>query len=183
MKTTLNGVDVYYAHNYGDHDSNYICHNVKEGDLVSTIMAAKDLHEVLNEHNLTGCNIIFVPVPGHKGYATTAMNLCRELMPMRNCHVADVFHAEPRQLSLYDCKKLGIGVTLDDIGAFITAPHRETCKRLRDMGYTFVLVDNVIDTGLTMKSALKALNKALDNNCKVCILTIASTGRFNMYGK
>ena len=89
---------------------------------------------------------VLIPMPSHLGYATDTLDLCEELSSMTGLPVMDILRGDMRE-SLYNIKSLTGEITADvHLGFRLT---RDLPAGLRPL-----VVDNVIGTGFTMKSAL-----------------------------
>lgn len=129
-----------------------LCKDVKEGDVNAFDLAASLLASMVSE------NDILVPVPGRFGRATYTLSLAIRIAYKTGCRVCNCLRGEVRD-SLCDLKHEG---------KEIQAPEFQRAFKPLEKG-NYLLLDNVYDTGLTTKSAVKALGKKCD------ILVLAKT--------
>lgn len=114
---------------------------------------------------------LFIPVPGREGTAKQTASLVikiqTEMMKTgKESKYFAVITGKPRR-SLCEMKKAGYPI--EDIDLGLKLVHKNTRSKLDNyisMGYTPILVDNVIDTGKTVRDCLKLL----PNNTKVVVL-------------
>lgn len=111
-------------------------------------------------HNLP-LKCILIPVPGHRGDAEVNLDLCNALKNAagisRDIRRIDALRCDPHE-SLCEAKRQGKDTAGIDIRMHINA--KETSREdLQMLNKTFqiVLVDNVMDTGRTLRAAAEAL--------------------------
>lgn len=104
---------------------------------------------------------ILIPVPGHRGNTEANLDLCNALKKAagisRDIRRIDALRCDPHE-SLCEAKRQGKDPTGIDIRMHINA--KETSREdLQMLNKTFqiVLVDNVMDTGRTLRAAAEAL--------------------------
>ena len=115
---------------------------LKEGDIGAIKYAAQKMADLIPP------NSVLVPMPSHKGYATDTLLLAKEIQKITKTPIADILKGKSR-MSLYSAKKMGVPIDSNYLGF----------RKVGDVpsGYNPVLIDNVVDTGLTAKSALEAI--------------------------
>lgn len=95
---------------------------------------------------------VLVPMPGHKGYADDTLLLARDIASIRHTEVYDVLQGISRMPN-YTAKRLGLSLEPTDFGLRLSASLPE--------GKTAVLIDNVIDTGVTARAAVNAVGSCV----------------------
>lgn len=130
------------------------CHHIKERNEEIIAAWANVLAEKI------GPNTVLIPVPGHEGYASYTARLAQEIayrtriLGIPNVIARDLLKGKERP-SLCELKHEGIPVTDTDLG--LSWKHlfaKAEYKRLTAKGYRPVIVDNVIDTGYTLRHCL-----------------------------
>jgi len=119
-----------------------LCHRVKTtpGD------AAREAAALMAASLALPSDGVLIPVPSHLGYADSTLILCEELSMLTGLPVADVLRGAERD-SLYVLKRtLGAVPAGFDAGFHLVSG--------LPAGLRPLLVDNVIGTGFTMRSAL-----------------------------
>lgn len=102
---------------------------------------------------------VLVPVPGHHGYAEETTKLCRSISMATGLPVCDVLRGNDREPN-YLAKKNGRPLTEVQLGFTQVKPLPKGCIP--------VVVDNVVDTGVSAKAAIHAMGKGI-------VLTFAMT--------
>lgn len=102
---------------------------------------------------------VLVPVPGHHGYAEETTKLCRSISMVTGIPVCDVLRGNDRE-SNYLAKKNGRPLNEAQLGFVQVKPLPIGCMP--------VVVDNVVDTGVSAKAAVHAMGKGI-------VLTYAMT--------
>lgn len=102
---------------------------------------------------------VLVPVPGHHGYAEEITKLCRSISMATGLPVCDVLRGNDRE-SNYLAKKNGRPLPEAQLGFTQIKPLPKGCSP--------VVVDNVVDTGVSAKAAIHAMGKGI-------VLTFAMT--------
>lgn len=136
------GFNNFFYGYYYDDDNNHIAHGIKEGDIGAIKYAAQKMADLIPP------NSVLIPMPSHKGYATDTLLLAKEIQKITKTPIADILKGKSR-MSLYSAKKMGVPIDSTYLGF----------KKVGDIpsGYNPVLIDNVVDTGLTAKSALETI--------------------------
>lgn len=162
MKTKIREMDVLYYDKYRNLGTDVLCHLVKRGDQQAISNAAS----ILSDLELPEDSVL-IPIPGHRGFASTTLDLALGISKRTGFPVNDALGANVRECNSYSTKLRGKDVTVEDIGTFMKYNISE-CANI-------ILVDNVIDTGTTALSAYKAVKSRCKSN--VVVLTIAITGK------
>lgn len=122
-----------------------LCHAVKDGRREAYSDAVWLLADVVDKYGLEGCS--FIPIPNHGGKPDYTLRLLNDLSGIRRIHVLDVLEGKERE-TLYSIKKGGNDVSREDLGFRLM-------RRIHSDNV--VLFDNVVDTGITYASAMKAI--------------------------
>ena len=124
--------------------NNWICHKLKENDPQVIAYCARQLVKMLPK------NAVIVPIPGHYGFALQTLNLARAISIQSDgsIPVANVLKGN-RRVSNYEAKKDGHPLSALELG------FRQIGSIPNDK--VPYLLDNVVDTGITAKAAVKAL--------------------------
>ena len=167
-----------------------LCHNAKieVPELVNNIGAS--FLPVLPSHAL------LIPVPGHDGSATHTLRLAaaiaaKSIMVNRDAekfgdtknnkyvYPFDCLKCNPH-VSFCERKRSGEDISKDELKVEFKNEYsltdKEIISRNLQLGYKFVLVDNVVDTGKTVRSCMKALEPYI-NKEDILVLAIGDTGR------
>lgn len=119
-----------------------ICHKVKTSYRPFLREAAGMMADLLTLPS----DGVLIPMPSHLGYATDTLDLCKELSSLTGLPVMDILHGDMRE-SIHNLKSLNGEIPADiRLGLRLT---RNVPSGLRPL-----VVDNVIGTGFTVKSAL-----------------------------
>lgn len=162
MKTKLGNMDILYYEKYRNLGTDVLCHLVKRGDQQAISNAASILSDLEFPEDS-----VLIPIPGHRGFASTTLDLALEISKRTGFSVNDALGANVRECNSYSTKLRGKDVTVEDIGTFIK---HNICEH-----NNVILVDNVVDTGTTALSAYKAIKSRYNSN--VIVLTIAITDK------
>ncbi len=133
------GLDYYAMPNVRE-----ICHLAKKGDREAVSLVADAIIMQLPE------DAVLIPMPSSNGVPEDILELCQIIAERTNCNVWDGLRGASRK-SQYLSKKSGIPLTEDDLGFYLIGEVPD--------GRLFV-IDNIIDTGLTMNAALNILPNA-----------------------
>ncbi len=134
-----------YCDYYGSASARDVCQAVKNHD-GSAVAVMADWY--VNTQLITE-NCTVIPVPQHTGRAKYTLAVCRILQKKTGCRIADVLRCRPRE-SLAVQKKAGIKKLSSGIYA---VRHGKIQGRI-------YLIDNVSDTGLTMKGCVSFIPEA-----------------------
>ena len=113
------------------------CHKVKVGNKDSIEMTAHLLSKYICE------NDVLVPMPSHYGYATYTKEIATIISQIKGSPVEDCLRCVPHNI-LYQAKKSGEKINIEMFSLYVPFGN-------------IILIDNVIDTGLTMDCAMEAM--------------------------
>ncbi len=159
--------ELIYSRPYRDEDVRTLCHLAKSKPDSIKADHLEPYARVIDPHS------ILIPVPGHLGDVTMNINLAfrlRFLSKAPDVHIINAIKGVPRE-SL--CKRKRTGLPTDDVHVeFQNDLSTISPEELKKMAitYKFILIDNVLDTGRTVRAAAKAIG--LD----CCVLTLGYTG-------
>ncbi len=158
------------------------CHKVKDGDEYVINHYAWQIVKQNGTCLLEGNPIVFlVPIPGHTGDATHALTLAKAIGRELNekggrVGVLDCLECEPHE-PLYDKKKRGEDIYGIDLKMhFKSKKLKNTFDTIKNAQYTntkLFLIDNVVDTGHTIREAFKATGN-------LPVIAIGDTGLCNL---
>jgi hypothetical protein len=131
-----------------------LARGVKGDDPTAHKRAAEELAPFIP----TGASLI--PIPSSSGDTTANLVLCRAIQAISKSPIADILRGEPRG-SNYKQKADGPGMLGSEIQFHLIGP-------VPSMPF---LVDNVIDTGATLKAAYRTLG------CSVGVVAVAFSGQ------
>ena len=135
-----------------------LCHAVKKGWPRAIREEARRLCHFLQPWTL------LVPVPGHGGRATVTKNLAKRLSVEafrrgKPVLVADVLACEPHE-SLCALKRKGYWPVRNDVTMrWRSGAARALTVLLRRLGWQVVLLDNVLDSGVTAAACCRVLGE------------------------
>ena len=165
-------IEIIGAKPYYEPDTRALCHAVKDGEMGAIQKAAAILAPHVPAYTL------LVPVPGHEGRAGYTKILAKAiqmecLMQRKVVLVADILECTPHQ-SFNELKHKGVVPHPKDIEVrqrnfLVSEMFRKACETR----YTPMLVDNVIDTGVTFAACHNATGIKK-------ILCIGDTGNHNL---
>lgn len=138
------GITFLAAGHYYEGNNQSIAKLLKVGDKNAIDYAMQKMAPLLSE----GKPWVLVPIPGHHGTAQETLLLCQSLSKTTGIPVYDVLRGYDR-ISNYEAKKNGTPLTEAQLGL-------RQMNRL-PAGCIPVVVDNVADTGVTAKAAVRAL--------------------------
>ena len=150
-----------------------LCHKVKEGYLEAIKEAAASLAASLPDE------CILVPVPGHDGRATYTARLATKIWDEMNlsgkkpCYI-DALAADPHP-SFCELKHRGEPTDTVKLNTRILARSKKAVRQhCIEKGMPVILIDNVVDTGKTARSAMSPFLSMGIENIKVA--AIGDTG-------
>lgn len=136
-----------------------LCHDVKSGLKPAIEQAAKMLAPLVPEMGF----VVLIPVPGHEGTAKYTLELAQAIEREtkkynRNVGVVDCLVCDPHP-SLCELKRKGG----DPADIELNVRFRDQCgedvfNKAYQAADRFVLVDNVVDTGLTARSCMDVVD-------------------------
>lgn len=121
-----------------------LAHSMKENDRESIIKAATIIAPLIPKGSC------LIPAPGRHGYAEHTLVLAEEIVRLTGVACRDILKGKPR-MSQYLAKKNGNGLTEEEVGFYTISKVPE--------GSNLIVLDNVIGSGLTGKTAVHALGK------------------------
>lgn len=130
-----------------------LAHSVKRGEADAIEVAAISMARKIPRGS------ILIPVPQHTGNAEYTLKLSKRIAELSGCMVMDILKAAPREDTLFTRKKMNGGVVKEySLGFYVVggANTGEKLKSTRDV----ILIDNVVDSGMTYAQAAMAIEKA-----------------------
>lgn len=125
---------------YKDKGIREICHAIKKGEWDAIRYAGEEMAKYVSP------NDTLVPIPSRTGEAIQTLLLAKEIAKKSGAKIANILNGKTRE-SLYDLKKQGVEPGEDFFGFHGNGTEDNN----------LVLVDNVLDTGMTVKSAADAI--------------------------
>ena len=158
----MNKLEIY---SFSDYISvRTLAHRVKDGDNESITRAAGYMAHFVSL--IADSNSIIIPMPGRNGFADYTMRLAERISELTGVAYADVLRAKPH-VSQY-CRKLKYGIKgMSLLSFFLNTDLPCGCRP--------ILIDNVLDTGTTAMSALRALGIPAD------LVVIGNTNNYMLY--
>lgn len=123
---------------------------------------------------LVGDDTLIIPIPGHTGIPTYTLKLARAVSKQaarsgKRVLVFDVLRCRRHQ-PLYDAKKAGMDLECIPLEfRFTRSDILGSLRAFRRFGYGVYLLDNVVDTGRTVRAAMEVVGE-----CRV--LAVGDTG-------
>lgn len=143
IKIEKDGITFLAAGKYYEGINQWVAHKIKEGDGDAIDYAARQMSKLLPR------NAVLVPIPGHHGIPVQTLRLAKTISYYTDLPVADVLRGNDRE-SQYEAKHRESPLTAQQMGYYKTStPLPNGCIPF--------LVDNVVDTGTTVKVAVKAI--------------------------
>ena len=142
IKTVSDGITFLSTGRYYDGINRWVAHKLKDGDNDAIDYAARQIAKLLPQ------NAVLVPIPGHHGKAEQTMQLAKAISSYTHLPIVEALRGIERG-SQYDAKKRGQKLSAEDMGFY----------RHKDLpsNRTPYLIDNVVDTGNTAKTAIRTL--------------------------
>lgn len=142
----------------------YLAHGVKDGDCISIDRAAEMMA------HLVSCaadeNSVIIPIPGRTGETTYMRAIADRISELTGVSTWDNLRSQPHISQYIRKRKFGIsGMSL--LNFFL--------KESFPQGVTPILIDNVLDTGTTAMSALRALNSS------ATLVVLGNTENYRLY--
>lgn len=150
-----------------------LAHRVKEGDKDAIHKAATLLWKKIPRGS------VLVPIPSHYGVATYTMDLARELGELAHVPVVDALRCSPRD-TLYG-KKLQ-GRRPQDIDLGIYSSNDVVTSKILSRATNVILVDNVVDSGLTYKASMEKLREKYGVDSWMLSIGVVTSPKEDPYG-
>lgn len=146
MRTEIYGITCISVGKYYEGEHQAIAHAIKANDADAIEYAAQAMARLIPH------NAVIVPIPNHEGKAISTKALSERIAMIAGVPIADVLIGAERE-SNYQAKKKGKALTVEQM----------SIRQVRDLpqGKVPYICDNVIDTGITMLAAYKALGKGV----------------------
>ena len=143
IKTVSDGITFLSTGRYYDGINRWVCHKIKEMDKDAINYAARNMAKLISFRNA-----VLVPMPGHTGVPTNAMQLARAIASYTGLPVVDAIQGKSRE-SNYLAKHAGHPLTESQMWLF----------QVEDLpkGRVPVIIDSCVDTGTSAKAAYHAL--------------------------
>lgn len=125
-------------------DGRELAHRVKDGDLEAIQQVARIMAPMVPN------GVVLVPMPSHFGMATDMLDLAMAIGRITENSVENILRCCSRE-SMYYLKKQGVDISGRDLGMYKT----------QEPSATPCIIDNVYDTGVTMKNALKVFGEGI----------------------
>lgn len=147
-------LQVIYSNPY--EEVRWICQGVKNNHHGTPIEKVDEICAALPKDS------ILIPIPGHQGIPTHAAALAEDVIRRSTrfhktvISFPNLLTAEPRE-SLCEAKHEGKDITTIPVTYGCREDHLKELKEYVSRGYAPVLIDNVIDTGTTLRAAQEAV--------------------------
>lgn len=133
------------------------CHKVKVGNKDSIEMSAHFLSKFITK------NDVLVPIPSHYGYATYTKEIATIISQIKGSPVEDCLRCVPHN-TLYQSKINNEKINLEMFSLYVPSGN-------------IILIDNVVDTGITLETAINAIGV----ECNFVSIAITSKSNFVQY--
>ena len=127
-----------------------LAHKVKEGNKNAILKAASLLHKYVQP------NSILIPIPSHTGISTYTKELADIIAQKSNSTVLDILRSGQRDM-LYNRKMNGANVNDINLGIYCVGDVNGLISKKLHKTRNVILIDNVVDSGITYKQAHDAL--------------------------
>lgn len=144
----MNKLNVYSFAEY--HSIRFLAHSVKDGNNISIDRAARYMAHLVSCIADERC--VIIPVPGRTGIALYTKVLAERISELTGVYVLDCLQCSPHMTQYL--RKLRYGI--DGMKPFKVSVTQDIPSDVVP-----ILVDNVLDTGTTIVSAMQALNRTL----------------------
>ncbi len=141
-----------------------LAHSIKDGNSESIMRAAVYMAHFVSL--IADEKSVLIPMPGRKGTADYTMRLAERISELTGVAYADILRSKPHMPQYYRKLRYGVrGMSL--LSFFLNADLPCGCRP--------ILIDNVLDTGTTAMSALRALGVPAD------LVVIGNTENYRLY--
>lgn len=143
IKLEVDGITFLSSGRYYEGINNWVCHKVKELDHEAIDYAARNMAKIIPTEQA-----ILIPVPGHTGVSTNALQLAKAISIHSGIPVIDALRGKDRE-SNYQAKYAGHPLTEEQMGF----------RQVRELPPNLlpIIIDNCVDTGTSAKAAYHAL--------------------------
>lgn len=129
-----------------------LAHRVKDGNPKAIEKAASLLYKYVSPHS------VLIPIPSHTGVSTYTKELANIIAQKSNSIVLDVLRCGPRDM-LYNRKMKGANVNNINLGIYCVGDVNGLIAKQLHKAKNIILIDNVVDSGITYNQAHNALAK------------------------
>lgn len=157
IKVEVDGITFLSTGRYYEGINNWVCHKVKELDHDALEFAARNMAKIIPTRQA-----VLIPVPGHTGVSTNALQLAQAISSHSGIPVLDALRGRDRE-SNYQAKYAGHPLTEEQMG------FRQVRALPPDV--LPIIIDNCVDTGTSAKAAYHALGN------KGVVLTFAMSDK------
>lgn len=170
---------IHIIYSYPYLQSKAVCQDIKKGRQAGTGFdkILKEITEAMPAKS------VLIPIPQHGGTAKYTDDLAVRIAkktnftyPEKTIVVLNTIRGKERDSV---CERKRLGQPFDDIDFGFTVTEPERLQRFVDSGWDIIFVDNVIDTGTTIKAAAKAAGIGEDGQCNV--IAIGDTGAWKNF--
>ena len=130
-----------------------LAHDVKSGDSDAIEMAA-----ILMSKKVPA-NSILIPIPNHGGRADYTLKMAARIAQLSKSEVLDIITAIPRKNTLYTAKKQNKWIADEITLGFRVVRDNHVAQKIQ-RARNVILIDNVVDSGMTYQQAEKAVRDA-----------------------
>lgn len=144
-----------------------LAHDVKNGDSDAIEQAAIMMAKKVPAKS------VLIPVPNHSGKAEYTLKLAQRIAQLSNSTAIDILSAKPRSGHLYTVKMKNKGIAPEyDLG--FTTSKDENTENILKSARNIILIDNVVDSGMTYQQAENAIRKTYGVNPWMLSLGVVS---------
>ncbi len=127
----------------------HLAHDVKAGDPDAIDRAALLMYKYVPPRS------VLIPIPQHTGQAEYTLKLAKRIAQLSKARVIDVLSMAKRDTTLYMQKMRGIS----NLNLNFSAYYDESVMQQIRTASNVILIDNVIDSGLTYNQAREAIKQ------------------------
>ena len=142
----------------------HLAHDVKAGDLDAIDRAALLMSKYVPPRS------VLIPIPQHSGKAEYTLKLANRIAQLSKATVIDVLSMAKRDTTLYVQKQRGANINNLNLG-FSVHYDPSIAQQLKS-ARNVILIDNVIDSGLTYDQSREAIKQAY--NVDAWLLTLGA---------
>lgn len=152
----------YLSANPYDRTSREVAYGLKTRRKSIIMRAAEEMSRLVKKDS------VLVPMPSHLGFSTYTLDLCNAIGKIKQCSVIDALRCNEHE-TIFSMKKNGVSMWKINLGMRLV-------ENIPDDAEVF-LIDNVIDTGKTARSAANAIGM----DC--IVLAYAMTNKHTHYAR